>query len=45
MIFIIELKTERQSIFRKMAQTTSFAQTVSSFHGLALPEAEMSLRP
>jgi hypothetical protein len=26
-----------------MAQGNSFAQTVSSFHGLALPEAEMSL--
>jgi len=26
-----------------MAQSNSFAQTVSSFHGLALPEAEMSL--
>lgn len=40
---MIECGKWQSLIFRKMASNNPFSQTVSRFHGLALPEAEMSL--
>jgi hypothetical protein len=40
---MIECGKWQSLIFRKMAPNNPFSKTVSSFHGRALPEAEMSL--